>query len=144
MGMERYYRDAMPLLAGGVGLVFLALCANVSCLLLARFTARRRQFGLCSALGASRSRLLTQAFVEAALPAALGSVVGVGLARLLVMSSAAILPEAFLSQTHRRALPAGRHHARMHGDVDRRSVACVGGHPGNTVVGDWLVWPKQY
>ena len=98
-GVERYYRDAVPLLVGGVGLVFLALCANVSCLLLARFTARRRQFGLCSALGASRPRLLAQAFVEAAIVAGLGAVAGVALAHWLVVFAAAILPEAFLSQT---------------------------------------------
>ncbi len=87
------------MLTAGVGLVFLTLCANVACLLLARFVARRRQFRVCSAIGASRGRLLAQAFVEAATLAAAGGVGGIFLAHGLVAFAAATLPEAFLAQT---------------------------------------------
>src|SRR5207244_3475861 len=53
---DTYLTGAVPLLTGGVLLVFLVLCANVSSLLLERFTSRRREFAMCSALGASRGR----------------------------------------------------------------------------------------
>ncbi len=64
---DEYSRRAVPLLAGGVGLVFLVLCANVCGLLLARMTARRREFSMRAALGASRGRLIRQAIVESCL-----------------------------------------------------------------------------
>ncbi|MEO6223636.1 MAG: ABC transporter permease, partial [Vicinamibacterales bacterium] len=55
-----YIVRAAPMLTGGVVLVFLILCANVSSLLLARLTARSRQFSIATALGASRVRLLRE------------------------------------------------------------------------------------
>jgi predicted permease len=94
--VDPYYERAVPLLAAGVILVFLVLCANVSSLLLARLTSRNREFSLCSALGASRGRLLGQASTESALMGLLGSGVGVTLAWLLVAVSKSFLPEAFL------------------------------------------------
>jgi predicted permease len=94
--IDPYYQRAMPVLAGGVVLVFIALCANVTSLLLARLGARRREFGMCSALGASRLRLIRQAFVESAALAAAGSIAGVALAWLLVSVIRSYLPEAFL------------------------------------------------
>ena len=97
--LDAYSQRAVPLLAGGVVLVFLVLCANVSSLLLARLTARQREFSLRSALGASRGRLIRQAFVEAAVLGAIGVVVGVSVGWLLVSVSRALLPEAFLLRT---------------------------------------------
>src|SRR5688500_611688 len=41
LARDPYYQRAVPLLAGGVGLVFLVLCANVCSLLLARLSARQ-------------------------------------------------------------------------------------------------------
>jgi ABC-type antimicrobial peptide transport system permease subunit len=61
---NEYSTRAVPLLASGVGLVFLVLCANVCGLLLARLTSRRREFSMRAALGASRGRLIRQAVVE--------------------------------------------------------------------------------
>jgi predicted permease len=97
--LDPYYEHAVPLLAGGAVLVFLVLCANVSSLLLARLTARGREFGMCAALGASRGRLLRQALFESGVLGAIGAIAGVGLAWLLVSLTRTYLPEAFLIRT---------------------------------------------
>ena len=96
-----YAERALPVLGGGAVLVFLALCANASALLLARFTARRRQFGLRAALGASRSRLLGQASIESAVIGATGAIAGIGLAGLIVNVAEKLLPRAFLARSLR-------------------------------------------
>jgi hypothetical protein len=64
--LDAYSVRAVTALGIGVGLVFLALCANALNLLLTRLTARRREFGVCSALGAPRGRLMRQARGESA------------------------------------------------------------------------------
>jgi len=97
--LDPYYQHAVPLLGGGVGLVFLVLCANVGSLLLARLTARQREFQMCSALGASRVRLLRQALIEHALLGLVGAGLGVALAWELVSLSRGFLPAAFLVRT---------------------------------------------
>ena len=99
MVLDSYYQRAVPLLAGGVVLVFLVLCANVSSLLLARLTSRRREFSMRSALGASRQRLMRQALVESSLLGALGVAAGIGIGWTLVSLSRAFLPQAFLLRT---------------------------------------------
>lgn len=99
LGQDAYYQRAVPLLAGGVALVFLVLCANVCSLLLARLSARQREFRMCAALGASRGRLLRQSLIEHALLATAGAAAGVFIAWGLVSLSRAFLPEAFLLRT---------------------------------------------
>lgn len=99
MVLDSYYQRAVPLLAGGVVLVFLVLCANVSSLLLARLTTRQREFTMRSALGASRRRLMRQAFVESCVLGALGVGVGIAVGWNLVSFSRAFLPDAFLLRT---------------------------------------------
>jgi predicted permease len=99
VALDPYYQHAVPLLGGGVGLVFLVLCANVASLLLARLTARQQEFRMRSALGASRARLLRLALVEHGLLGA-GSVgLGVAIAWGLVSLARAFLPQAFLVST---------------------------------------------
>ena len=93
---DEYYRKAVPMLAGGVALVFLVLCANVSGLLLAQFTTRRREYGVCAALGASRARLMREAAAESALIGVGGAAIGLGLAWALVAIARVYLPESFL------------------------------------------------
>ena len=99
MVLDRYYQRAVPILAGGVVLVFLVLCANVSSLLLARLTARQREFSMRSALGASRARLVRQALVESTLLGTFGVALGIAVGWLLVSFARAFLPEAFLLRT---------------------------------------------
>lgn len=96
---DAYSKQAVPLLAGGVVLVFLVLCANVCSLLLARLTARRREFTMRAALGASRARLMRQAFVESCVLGAAGVASGAVIAGGLVSVARALLPEPLLMQT---------------------------------------------
>ena len=99
-GMEDEYSSrAVPMLAGGVGLVFLVLCANVCGLLLARLTGRRREFSMRAALGASRGRLMRQVVVESGVLGTLGILLGAVLAWVLVSVARALLPEPMLLQT---------------------------------------------
>lgn len=97
--LDEYTRMAIVALAGGVGLVFLVLCANVTNLILARTTSRRREFGVCSALGASRSRLLRQAFLENVVVSLVATFTGLLIASELVSVAISFLPEEFLSRT---------------------------------------------
>jgi putative ABC transport system permease protein len=97
--LDPYYERAVPVLAGGVVLVFLVLCANVSGLLLARLMARGREFAMRSALGASRLRLMRQALVESSVLGTLGVAAGIAIGWLLVSLARTFLPEASLLRT---------------------------------------------
>jgi putative ABC transport system permease protein len=65
-------RAPLAILFCAVGFVLLIACANVSNLFLARGFARRREFAIRSAIGATRSALLRQLAVESVLVACAG------------------------------------------------------------------------
>lgn len=97
--LDRYSRSAATSLAVAAGLVFLAICVNVANLTLARTIARRQDFAVCSALGASRSRLLRQVIIEHISTGMAGCLLGIVVAGALVLLARNYLPEPLLART---------------------------------------------
>ncbi len=87
-----YIRPAFLLLLGAVGLLLLLACVNVASLLLARVTGRRKEMGIRAALGARRSRLITQVMSESLLLSLAGGVLGIFFAVWGVDLLSAVLP----------------------------------------------------
>ncbi|HWF48241.1 MAG TPA: ABC transporter permease [Bryobacteraceae bacterium] len=75
-----YVRERLLILQYAALAVFLMSCANVSSLVLARYSSRRREFAMRAALGASRSRLIRQRLTEALAIATIGCLASVAVA----------------------------------------------------------------
>jgi putative ABC transport system permease protein len=86
-------RPAILTLMGAVIFLLLIACANVANLMLVRAASRERELAVRAALGAGWWTLVRQTFAEALVIAALGTLLGVGLAYLGIDQLLAIAPE---------------------------------------------------
>jgi predicted permease len=93
---EAFAKPAGPvlyLLLGAVSLLLVIGCANVSILLLARGTQRQHEIAVRAAVGADRSRIVTQLLTESLLIALAGAALGVAIAWKGLGWIAAALPQ---------------------------------------------------
>ncbi len=92
--LRENFQKPLRILLVAVWLVLLAACTNVANLLLARGAARQKEIAVRLSIGATRGRLVRQAFTESLLLALMGSALAIILAFWGVRAIAHFLPAA--------------------------------------------------
>ncbi len=90
--------DALWILFGAVGLLFLIACVNVSNLLVSKMVSRHREIAIRASLGASRLRIVSQLLSESLILGITGGAIGVlaaysGLRGVLAMVPPGTIPD---------------------------------------------------
>jgi predicted permease len=90
-------RPAVLVLFAAAGFVLLIACANVANLFLMRGAGRTKEIALRIAVGASRSRIISQILVESLVLAFLGGLLSLGLAFAAIRGLARLIPVDMLA-----------------------------------------------
>lgn len=91
------YRTSLLVLVGLAGVVLLVTSFNLTSMLLARATTRRRELAVRAAIGAGRSRLVRQMFTESALLATVAGAAGFVVASSTANSILSFLPKGHIN-----------------------------------------------
>ena len=87
------FRTGAATLVAAVALLLVIACANIASMMLARALARRREFSIRTAIGASRARLVRQLFAENLVLSIAGGAAGLLLGHWAVQALVTALPD---------------------------------------------------